>query len=91
MSNQNYQARRRHRDQTVIAAKILEMLAEKPSSKSDMVYGIRLSYKQVEELLEPMLSKGLIKAEGSEYVLVDKGLEALNHLKAYHAIVGERL
>ena len=38
-----------------------------------------------------MLSKGLIKAEGSEYVLVDKGLEALNHLKAYHAIVGERL
>lgn len=71
-------------------------VAKCPESKTHLMYGANLSFRQLEKYLEFLLDRDLLRVSESEsknpklYIITEKGL---SFLKAYHElkeIIGEK-
>lgn len=78
---------RKNRDKLEIVAAVLKV-AGNGSHKTAIMYGANLSYKLLETYLKNALDAGLVRAQGTEYCLTDKGRE---FLVQYHRFQNKNL
>lgn len=80
---------KRHRDQ--ILASILETCGHQNATKTKVVYTTNMNFRAINPYLEAMSGDGLIEViDGSPvlYKTTTKGFEALEHLRAFQALIG---
>jgi predicted transcriptional regulator len=73
----------KNRDRVSIVAAILEA-ANSGANKTHIMFGANLSFKLLEKYLGVVVGAGLVRVDGSTFVLTDYGREFLERYKGYN-------
>jgi predicted transcriptional regulator len=77
---------RRSNDQLI--SQILETCQGEGATKTKIVYGCNLNFKNENSIVKHLIEAGLLETSGRLYKITPKGMKALGHIVAFRTMIG---